>query len=72
MNDQTTEDLTALDVIRCVYLARIAEKRGDEGAAQRWQAKADAWLEESAPPVVLPPDQEEPPSIAGSSVNTPD
>ena len=39
------EPLTAVDVIRCVWLAKTAAKRGDHESAQRWQAKADAWLE---------------------------
>ena len=38
------ESLTAVEVIRFVYLARMAAKRGDREAAQRWQAKADTWL----------------------------
>ncbi len=42
---------TAVDVIRCVYLARVAAKRGNLQSARRWQAKADAWLERTrAPP----------------------
>jgi hypothetical protein len=36
---------TPIYVIRCVYLARVAAKRGDRQAARRWQAKVDAWLE---------------------------
>ena len=39
------ELLTAVDVIRCVWLARTAAKRGDDQSTRRWQAKADAWLE---------------------------
>ena len=42
---ELTETMTAADVIRCVYLARLALKRGDHATARRWQAKADAWLE---------------------------
>lgn len=40
----TDETATAIDVIRCVYLARLAEQRGDDESARRWQAKADEWL----------------------------
>ena len=36
------EPLTAVDVVRCVYLARMAAKRGDRKAARRWQAKRNA------------------------------
>jgi hypothetical protein len=43
------ENLTAVDVVRCIYLARAAEKRGDRATARRWQAKADAWLRDCAP-----------------------
>ena len=38
---------TANDAIRCVYLARMATQRGDSEAAQRWQEKADRWLEKN-------------------------
>ena len=43
------EPLTAVDAIRCVYLARMCRKRGDHEAARRWQAKADAWLRRQNP-----------------------
>jgi hypothetical protein len=39
------EARTATDVICCVYLARVAQRQGRPDAAQRWQAKADRWLE---------------------------
>jgi hypothetical protein len=45
MMNNRDESLTAVDVIRCVYLARAAANRGDYQAAQRLQAKADTWLE---------------------------
>ncbi len=35
---------SATDAIRFVYLARTARHRGDDEAAERWQAKADQWL----------------------------
>ena len=37
---------TAIDVIRCVYLARMAEQRGNAQAAERWQQLADDWLKQ--------------------------
>ncbi len=43
------ENLTAVDVVRCVYLARTAAARGDHQTARRWQAKADAWIEREKP-----------------------
>lgn len=43
------EPPTAVDVIRCVWLARTAARRGDHESAQRWQAKADAWLNRKSP-----------------------
>lgn len=54
MNHPTDENLTAVNVIRCVYLARLACDRGDHAAARRWQAKADIWLRAS--PIVPPLD----------------
>ena len=47
MMDADDEIRTAVDVIRSVYLARVAAKRGDRQSARRWQAKADAWLEQT-------------------------
>ncbi len=38
---------TAIDAVRCVYLARMFAQRGCPGAAQRWQKRADGWLEKS-------------------------
>ena len=44
----TDDDIRSpIDVIRCVYLARMAERQGDDNAARRWQAKADDWLRRS-------------------------
>ena len=45
MMNSPNETLTAVDAIRCVWLARTAAKRDDNQTARRWQAKADAWLE---------------------------
>ena len=39
---------SAIDVIRFVYLARLAEQRGDDESARRWQAKAEEWLQQQA------------------------
>ncbi len=44
MTDYDDRDLSAIDVIRCVYLARMTEQRGQIEAARRWQAKVDGWL----------------------------
>jgi hypothetical protein len=47
---------TAIDVIRCVYLARMAEQCGNAQAAERWQQLADDWLKHHAPnPELLEP-----------------
>ena len=40
----TDDDLSTLDVIRCIFLARMTERRGHAEAARRWQAKVDTWL----------------------------
>lgn len=58
-SNDTVETLTALDVVRCVYLALVAHERGDLVSARRWQAKADAWLRASVPPTDLSPVEEE-------------
>jgi hypothetical protein len=44
MTDTHDNNLSATAVIRCVYLARVAGRRGDDQTARRWQAKADTWL----------------------------
>jgi len=50
MSERRDENLTVIDAIGCVYLARTAEKRGDRAAARRWQAKADVWLRRTFSP----------------------
>jgi hypothetical protein len=46
----TNEEIcTAVDAIRCVYLARMACRRGNAEAARRWQAKATRWLQAQGP-----------------------
>jgi uncharacterized membrane-anchored protein len=35
---------SAVDALRCLYLAREAERRGEHEAARRWQEKAGPWL----------------------------
>ena len=53
------ETLTAVDAIRCVYLARMARRQGNQPAPLRWQAKVDRWLARQAgrrsPPLRRPP-----------------
>ncbi len=44
MTDFDHDNLSATDVIRYVYLARMTERQGHAEAAHRWQAKVDAWL----------------------------
>jgi hypothetical protein len=43
MND-STDAACAADIVRCLYLARVAERLGHPQAAQRWYEKADRWL----------------------------
>ena len=44
MMNTDDEIRSSIDVIRCVYLARMAQRQGNDHAAERWQAKADDWL----------------------------
>jgi hypothetical protein len=41
-------NVSAVEVIRWVYLARELRRRGQEEAAELWYAKARQWLHESA------------------------
>lgn len=43
MNDPT-ETNSAIDAVRCLYLAKEAQRRGDEVTAKRWRDKALAWM----------------------------
>jgi hypothetical protein len=45
MND-TLQANSAVDAIRCAYLARMAEQKGHLEAAQRWQRMATRWLDQ--------------------------
>ena len=40
---------SAIDAIRCVYLARTAREKGREEAARRWQQMATSWLKTLEP-----------------------
>ncbi len=44
MND-STDAACATDVVRCLYLARVAQRLGHPKAAGRWLKKAERWLE---------------------------
>lgn len=48
MTDFDHDNLSATDVIRCIYLARMVGQRGHAEAARRWQAKVDNWLTRQA------------------------
>ncbi|NQU19717.1 MAG: hypothetical protein HQ567_00430 [Candidatus Nealsonbacteria bacterium] len=43
------EVCSSVDAVRCLYLARVAERAGHHWAAQRWHAKASAWLDRNLP-----------------------
>ena len=40
---------SAVDAVRCLYLAKVAERRGHPEAAQRWQQMATNWLNRLEP-----------------------
>ena len=40
----------ALDAVRCLYLARVAEREGHAEAARRWKELADTWLAKGREP----------------------
>lgn len=65
MIDHQDDTLSPVDVIHCVYLARLAQGRGDQDSAVRWQAKADSWLRESPKPTELLSDAREDPDANG-------
>ncbi len=44
MNDPT-DATCAADIVRYLYLARVAEREGHPQAAGRWLKKAERWLE---------------------------
>ncbi len=43
MNDSTSS-VCATDAVRCLYLARVAEREGHPKAARRWLQKGERWL----------------------------
>ncbi len=47
--NNSTDATCATDVVRCLYLARVAEREGHHEAAGRWHEKADRWLETIVP-----------------------
>jgi hypothetical protein len=44
MHNDNPRANSAVDAIRCVYLARIAAQGGHQEAARRWRQMATAWL----------------------------
>lgn len=42
---EPTEVKTAVDAIRCLYVARIIEQSGHERAARRWYARVEEWMD---------------------------
>jgi hypothetical protein len=40
---------SAIDAVRCLYLARVAEQKGHLDAARRWQEMATRWLNRLEP-----------------------
>ncbi len=40
---------SAIDAVRCLYLARVAERKGHADAAQRWQQMVTRWLNRLEP-----------------------
>jgi hypothetical protein len=36
---------SAIDAVRCLYLAKVTEQKGHPDAAGRWQQMADGWLD---------------------------
>ncbi|MCR4414353.1 MAG: hypothetical protein NUV77_18190 [Thermoguttaceae bacterium] len=44
-DEQEIEILSAVDAIRCLYLARELQRKGDLQAARRWEAAAQRWLQ---------------------------
>ncbi len=42
--NEPTEANSAIDAVRCLYLAKEAQRRGDKETAKRWRDKAVAWM----------------------------
>ena len=40
---------SAVDAVRCLYLARVTEQAGHHEAAQRWHAMAAEWIDKMLP-----------------------
>jgi len=45
----TPQATSAIDAIRCFYLAHLVEQKGYPEAAQRWQNMATRWLNHLEP-----------------------
>jgi hypothetical protein len=40
---------SAVDAVRCLYLAKVAEQKGHPDAANRWRQMANGWLDRLEP-----------------------
>ena len=38
---------SAVEAVRCMFLARVLEKRGFSKAARHWEARAGGWLKKA-------------------------
>jgi hypothetical protein len=47
--DGSLEIRSAVDAVRCLYLARVAEREGHEHAARRMEGKATDWINKHLP-----------------------
>jgi hypothetical protein len=48
MQDSPSVNST-IDAVRCLYLAKVAEREGHPDAAQRWHQMATRWLNRLEP-----------------------
>ena len=60
MKEENGEAKSAIDAIRCLYMARILRKDGQTEAAERWEARALGWTRANHAEPIDPPEDTEP------------
>ncbi len=47
--DNAENTMSSVDAVRCFYLARVLERKGEVEAARRWNEQAHRWVESVTP-----------------------
>jgi hypothetical protein len=47
--DSEQDTISPVDAVRCFYLARVLEQKGEVAAAHRWDEQGRRWIQKQTP-----------------------